>query len=99
MSQLVLKGFLEMLLRDRKHKHVNTLEKDEGYRYVNEGNYLFSFEMMTEITLRRPEISLSDHSVIQRVLCQLSKKCVGLIVWENYAQWSVPQHSYQSFTL
>lgn len=28
MSQLVLKGFLEMLLRDRKHKHVNTLEKD-----------------------------------------------------------------------
>lgn len=31
MSQLVLKGFLEMLVRDRKHKHVNTLEKDEGY--------------------------------------------------------------------
>lgn len=88
-----------MLLRDHKHKHVNILEKDEGYRYVNEGKYLFSFETMTEISLRRPEISLSDHSVIQRVPYQLSKKCVGLIVWEKYARWSVPQHSYQSLTL
>lgn len=78
MSQLVLKGFLEMLLRDRKHKHVNTLEKDEGYRYVNEGNYLFSFEMMTEITLRRPEISLSDHSVIQRAIKEMCwAHCLG----------------------
>lgn len=37
MSQLVLKGFLEMLLRDRKHKHVNIPEKDEDIDMLMRG--------------------------------------------------------------